>query len=624
MDRSFARRSHVTTALTALAVILFSAMVDGALAAEPDFVVAPNGDDAGPGNAAAPFATPGRAQQAVRQRIAAGLDKNLTVELRAGTYRLEQTLAFTPADGGTETYAVTWRAAPGQRVLLSGGSRLDGWQPGEGQTWTATLPESQKGKWRFGNLFVNGRRAIRARSPNADAEHSHWQLQAVEFDQAKQHMAVVLPEGSVGDWSTPGEIELMIAGNWAINRKLAESVDPAANRIVLKPPHRHGPNYIFPSKGRWCYAENVREALDRPGEWYLDSASGTLTYWPHEGERLDGVESVAPRLERLIHVQGTAERPVRNLHFHGIGLAHTDWSLPEGGYMGIQACHYGHNAAAGLRWGRVSAALQMEWVEHCSIEGCTVAHTGGGAIDLGAGCRNTRIEGNHVFDIAANGIALGGPNVENAVPGNNRIANNLVEDCGVEFYGAIGIWVGFAQDTLVAHNEVHHLPYSGISVGWSWNTNPTVCKRNTVEFNHVYDVMMRLCDGGCIYTLGLQPGTVFRGNHLHDVHRSQFAQGAPNNGMFIDQGSKGYLFEQNVIYNTAAALVRFNQCQREWHTWRDNHFGPKDEVTASGAKIIAEAGLEPKYRQRLLKPRSGGASRGPRHVKQGGLKWQPQ
>ena len=99
--------------------------------------------------------------------------------------------------------------------------------------------------------------------------------------------------------------------------------------------------------------------------------------------------------------------------------------------------------------------------------------------------------------------------------------------------------------------------------------------------------------------MGFQPGTVIRGNHLHDAHRSRYAQGAPNNGMFIDEGSKGFLFERNVIYNTAAELVRFNQCSRDWHTWRDNHFGPEAEVKKAGQEIIAQAGLEPPYRQRL-------------------------
>ena len=79
-------------------------------------------------------------------------------------------------------------------------------------------------------------------------------------------------------------------------------------------------------------------------------------------------------------------------------------------------------------------------------------------------------------------------------------------------------------------------------------------------------------------------------NLIHDVHRSAYAHGvAPNNGFFIDEGSKGFFFESNVVHHTSGKSVRFNQCQRDWHTWRDNHFGPEAEVKKSGAAIIAKA-----------------------------------
>jgi hypothetical protein len=120
------------------------------------------------------------------------------------------------------------------------------------------------------------------------------------------------------------------------------------------------------------------------------------------------------------------------------------------------------------------------------------------------------------------------------------------------------------------------------------------------EYNHIHDVLKKLADGGGIYTLGFQPGTILRGNHIHDVHRSSYAVGgAPNNGFFIDQGSKGYLFEANTVYATSGGAVRFNQNQREWHTWKDNHF---DDSVAPA--IIAEAeksaGLEAEFRKSLL------------------------
>ena len=111
--------------------------------------------------------------------------------------------------------------------------------------------------------------------------------------------------------------------------------------------------------------------------------------------------------------------------------------------------------------------------------------------------------------------------------------------------------------------------------------------------------MKTLADGGGIYTLGFQPGTVLRGNLIHDVHRSAYAHGgAPNNGFFIDEGSKGFLFESNVVHRTSGKPVRFNQCQREWHTWNGNAFNA--DATARIAAVAQRAGLEPAYE--MLRP----------------------
>ncbi len=585
-------------------VVLLAAALPAAGADLPkaDFVVSPSGDDSAPGTAEAPFATLARAQAAVRQRVAAGPKADVTVLVRGGTYELAEPLAFGPEDSGTDKLSITYAAWPGEKPVLSGGRAVGPWNDGEGGRWTAEVAAAKQGEWRPRQLYVGGRRAVRARSPNVDAQPDCWQLTAVELSDDRKVMQLSLPAEHVGDWRHAADLEVMVAGNWAINRKRVQSIDPAQGTLTLLPPHRHGPRYIFPSKGRWCSVENALDLLDQPGEWYLDRAAGVLHYQPRSQEEMATARAVLPRLVRLIEVRGDPDRPVRNLHFRGLQFSHTDWQLPAGGYMGIQACHHGHNPATGLRWQRIPAAVRLTDAVGCRIEDCVLAHLGGCGIELADGCRQCVVQGNRVRDVSGNGVMVGGPNVEERVPVACRVADNWVHACGREFYGAIGIWVGFARGAAVTHNRVHDLPYSGISVGWQWNEEPTACRENLVAGNHVFDVMNRLCDGGCIYTLGFQPGTVIRGNHLHDVHRSLLAQGAPNNGMFIDQGSKGYLFEKNVIYNTAAELVRFNQCKEDWHTWRDNHFGPEPEVKKSGAAIIAAAGLEPAYRRRLGAP----------------------
>jgi len=519
--------------------------------------------------------TPGsdlaKARDAVRKLVAEGLKAHVTVLLKGGTYELPETLAFGPEDSGTEQFSITYAAVPGERVIVSGCRRIAGWKKGEGETWTAEVAGVKDGKWYFHQLWVNGRRAIRARTPNADAAQPCWQLKGASLAKELKSHTYTFGAGQLKEWKNLTDVEAVVYGNWEITRKRFEKADPAAGVAQMLGPHARPHDAIAAGGGRWFYLENAAEFLDQPGEWYLDRQTGVLTYWPRPGEDLTKAEVIAPALTRLVEVKGTPERPVRNLHFRGIEFAYADWTPPPGGYLGIQACHF--TAGTGwdkAEWARIPAALRFDHAEACSVTDGAIAHVGGCGIEFVTRCSKCTVEGNHIHDVSGNGIILGGPKAEADVPRDCRVANNHVHGIGLDYAGAVGIWVGFAQRAVIAHNLVHDTPYTGISLGWQWNPQPTPARENTIEWNHVHNVMNRLGDGGCIYTLGLQPGTQIRFNHLHDVHRSPLCQAAPNNGMFIDEGSKGFHFERNVIYRTSAEPVRFNQCARDWHTWKDN------------------------------------------------------
>jgi hypothetical protein len=279
---------------------------------------------------------------------------------------------------------------------------------------------------------------------------------------------------------------------------------------------------------------------------------------------------------------------VRNIHFEGIRFEHVDFRLPEFGYSEIQAAHYGPSMQEPTHVQPV--AVQVTYAEGIYFKGCRFAHLNGSGIGFGAGARGNRVEGCEVEDIGGTGIMVGwrgegelkggAEGLLDAdwadagdVPVGNEVLGCVVRRCGQDSRGAVGIFVAFSADTRVAANEVYDLPYTGVSVGYRWNTTRTSQVRCVVEGNHIHHVMQKLADGGGIYTLGYQPGTVFRGNRIHDVPRSRYAHGgAPNNGFFIDEGSKGFLFESNVVTATSGDSVRFNQCQREWHDWRGNQF----------------------------------------------------
>jgi parallel beta-helix repeat protein len=138
--------------------------------------VAPNGNDAWSGKLAeprdsdGPFASIGRARDAIRQWKAAqgGLKAPITVQIRGGKYVLPETITFTAEDSGTQACPVSYEAYPGEQPVLCGGPTITGWQPHQGQIVVAALPEVRAGKWTFRSLFAAGRRQIRARHPNVD------------------------------------------------------------------------------------------------------------------------------------------------------------------------------------------------------------------------------------------------------------------------------------------------------------------------------------------------------------------------------------------------------------------------------------------------------------------------
>ncbi|NCQ30067.1 MAG: hypothetical protein GW802_22030, partial [Armatimonadetes bacterium] len=136
--------------------------------------VSPEGNDrwsgqlAGPnaGGTDGPLASLRGARDALRKlREAASLAEPVQVLVAAGTYQLGEPFVLTPEDSGAEQCPITYEAAPGAVCVFEGGREVGGFKPAGGGLWTTTVPEVAAGKWYFEQLWVNGRRAVRARTP---------------------------------------------------------------------------------------------------------------------------------------------------------------------------------------------------------------------------------------------------------------------------------------------------------------------------------------------------------------------------------------------------------------------------------------------------------------------------
>jgi hypothetical protein len=485
-----------------------------------------------------PLASPTAARDALRKLREEGkLTGPAVVEVGPGTLFMAEPLILEPQDS-----EVTFVGAAGARPTISGGRLISGWRQEASGLWVASVPQARDGKWPLRALYVNGQRAILARTPNTGY-----------FRTAGKAPPQTGPDGKEIDNSRtafrfkPGDIratpdltgaDAVVFFHWETGMLPLKSVDEASHTVTFTGPL----TWPFWSNQRY-YVENLREALDAPGEWYLDRAAGLLYYMPRPGEDMRTATVIAPRLQQLVLLRGDplAGMLVSDVRFENLELAHTNYVLEPTGHSDAQAAV------------TVNAAIQGTGAKSCSITNCELTHLGNYAVWFERGCTDNTVTTSYIHDGSAGGVRFGEytiPTGANVTSG-NRVSDCLIRDLGIDFYGAIPVWIGHSSGNTVSHNEICDANYSGISCGWSWGYGPSGAHHNIIEYNYLHHLGRgRLCDMAAIYTLGIQPGTVVRNNLIHDIY--DWAEGYGAGGIYPDEGSSQMVIENNVAYRTAS------------------------------------------------------------------------
>lgn len=504
--------------LLAVVFVAVSCQVRGA-----DIDLSPNGA----------VCSPAAAILRARELRSAGIvrDRSVVISVRPGRYEVDKPLVLTPEDSGIRFVGQDW-----SETVFDGGRVLPLFRDMGNGFWEADVPAGIE----FEQLWVNGRRAQRARSPN----RHYFYMKEQDFDNPNTSFFSERKDTEPLETLLPGELAHVVVGvwqSWDMGYGRVKAFDKETGRLEMTAPI--GRSLFFWDRTRPRYVlENFRAALDEPGEWFFDEKVRKLLYVPLQGEVPSRTVAVVPVASGIVELKGNRKdgKVVRDVSFSGITFEHTAFRMDRSGQPAFQSVS---NVG--------DAAIRACGAENISIENCRIAHVAMHGIWLRGGCRNACISHCLVEDLGAGGVYFGDTRADFKNRENNsselQIKDSIVRHGGRMMNGGIGVWIGMAHNCSVVHNDIYDFLYTGVSTGWTWGYAETVNRNIKVNFNRIHHIGQGvLSDIGAFYSLGDHTGSEVLNNWIWEV-KGYAGNGSPAWGLYTDEGSKGILIANNLV-----------------------------------------------------------------------------
>lgn len=557
-----------------------------------EIYVSLQGNDKNPGTKEAPFNTLNRAIKQAREwrrlnrpEVAGGI----YIRLEEGVYAQRNSLFLRPEDSGTPDSPTVICAVDGAHPVISGGVAVTGWKRGcnhpaipeklKQKIWSAEAPLIGNRRVETRQMWVNGHKVQRAAQfPDGGLERM------IDFNPEEQTITIPVSQSvNPKRLQNAGQLEMIVHQRWAIAILRVKSIDAKDGQAVVRfhEPESHlefahpwPQPVIGGEKGNSSFClTNALELLDQPGEWFQEYPSGTIYYYPQASENMETAEVIIPTLETLVTIDGTLSRPVKHIQFNGITFAHTSWMRPsfqghvtlQGGFPLLDAYKLqepGLPEKAELEnqaWiTRPETAIRVKGAEHIDFKHCTFRHLSSTGLDYEWAVTASSVEDCQFTDIGGTALLVGAfpdGGLETHIPfipadvrelcSHITIRNNFISNVTNEDWGCVGIGAGYVRNMDISHNEVCHLNYSGICVGWGWTSLESGMCNNRIEANYVHHFARRLYDAGGLYTLSNQPGSVMRNNRIEHLIEAPYATNDRAFYIYLDEATDGYTMENN-------------------------------------------------------------------------------
>mgnify|MGYP003634393116 CR=1 FL=1 len=577
--------------------------------------VSNTGKDTNNGTKESPFATLSMALREARnmRRLKdPSIKDGIHIILMDGIFNLEESVFIRPEDSGTPDSPTFIEAQSGMKPILSGGVQILHWKESEsinglneGIVWEAEVPKKGGSTIDFRQLWVNGEKAVRAKSTSGAKMD-----RILSWDKASQTCWIPFKDKSV---KFESGMEMFIQQWWAIANLRIKDIEVKGDSAKLyfeQPESRIESEHPWPAP--WIskktgnsafFLNNAKSFLDEPGEWYLDKEKSKIYYFPRKGEDLASAKVIVPVLENLVEVKGVIDNPVHHVYFKGVSFQYSNWLRPsQQGHVPLQAGMYmldayklktpGTPDKAGLEnqaWiGRPRAAVEVNFSNNIRFEGCTFQYVSSTGLDLNKGTNHNLVKGNLFKDIGGSAINVGvfseeafethlpyNPKDDREVCSNETIVDNLITNVTNEDWGTVGISAGFVQNITIAHNEISDVSYTGIGLGWGWTKTANAMKGNKIIANKIHHYGKHLYDTAGIYTLSAQPESVIEENYIDAIYFNPYAHD-PYHWFYIytDEGSSYF----NVKNNWVPAEKFLQNANGPDNVWENNNAFVGDSI----------------------------------------------